>query len=471
MSIPRTLEFRGAFLCRQDRYRARDITPPVGIYARMWGCAEHDTAEGIHRPLLATVVSFRQADDGPPLILASLDLGWWPGPEDEWFVRGPVIERMGLESAQLMVHLIHTHSGPSVSLGHHGQPGGELVRPYLETLRRSLGDAVEESLARAGPALLAWTTGRCNLACNRDLPSPGEPRILCGTNPGKPADDTLLVGRITDLSGRPLATLVNYACHPTTLGGGNRLISPDYVGAMRQVVEQATDGTPCLFLLGAAGELGPRRSYESLTDVADLQGRQLGYAALSALAGMLPPGKGYQFAGVQESGAPLALWRETAIEPSPILFGREFGVELSLKDMPLAEELAGQLRDCRDRVQAERIRRRLHLRQSIGSGPRFRLPCWIWRLGDAVLVGIPGEAHSPLQMELRRRFPQQTVVVMNIVNGYYSYLPPAADYAVSSYQVQVSLFEAGCLEVLVGACAQAVGKILQADVASERTPR
>ena len=33
-----------------------DITPPTGIYSRSWGCAEHDTAEGIHRPLLASCV-------------------------------------------------------------------------------------------------------------------------------------------------------------------------------------------------------------------------------------------------------------------------------------------------------------------------------------------------------------------------------------------------------------------------------
>ena len=33
-----------------------DITPPVGIYHRFWGAAEHDQATGVHRPLEATVV-------------------------------------------------------------------------------------------------------------------------------------------------------------------------------------------------------------------------------------------------------------------------------------------------------------------------------------------------------------------------------------------------------------------------------
>src|SRR3954468_7217058 len=33
-----------------------DITPPIGIYHRMWGAAAHDRATRIHRPLLATAL-------------------------------------------------------------------------------------------------------------------------------------------------------------------------------------------------------------------------------------------------------------------------------------------------------------------------------------------------------------------------------------------------------------------------------
>ena len=44
----------------QTRCRAAvarcDITPPVGIYHRMWGAATHDRATGIHKPLLATLL-------------------------------------------------------------------------------------------------------------------------------------------------------------------------------------------------------------------------------------------------------------------------------------------------------------------------------------------------------------------------------------------------------------------------------
>src|SRR4051794_20752813 len=40
-------------VCRLGLARA-DITPPVGIYHRMWGAATHDRASGVHRPLTAT---------------------------------------------------------------------------------------------------------------------------------------------------------------------------------------------------------------------------------------------------------------------------------------------------------------------------------------------------------------------------------------------------------------------------------
>ncbi len=434
----------------------RDMTPPPGIYARMWGCAAHDVAEGIHRPLYATALTFQEAEGAEPLVLLSLDLGWWIAAEDEWFLRGYLSAELKLATARLMVHLVHTHSGPSVSLQYADRPGGSLIRPYLEAVRAAATVAAREALAAARPATLQWTTGRCDLACNRDLPEPGGTRVLCGFNPQPPADDAVLVGRVSDEQGKCLATVVNYACHPTTLGGGNRLISPDYVGAMRETVEQASGGAPCLFLLGAAGELGPRRGYDDRTAVADANGRQLGYAALSALEGMLPPGQALRFAAAVESGATLATWRETPVPPPRNLRAMEASVPLTLKELPSADVLAAQLRDCRDPVLAERLRRRLHQRRSLGDGPTLNLPLWIWRLGDAVLLGVPAEAHSGLQIELRRRFPRSTVAVMNIVIGHYSYLPPAADYATRSYQVEIALFQAGCLEKLIETSTQLI---------------
>src|SRR5437879_9453251 len=47
--------------CRMGFARA-DITPPVGIYHRMWGAAKHERATGVHRPLRATVAVFEATE-------------------------------------------------------------------------------------------------------------------------------------------------------------------------------------------------------------------------------------------------------------------------------------------------------------------------------------------------------------------------------------------------------------------------
>src|SRR2546425_6477070 len=41
-----------------------DITPPAGIYHRMWGAAKRERATGVHRPLRATVAVFAPLHEG-----------------------------------------------------------------------------------------------------------------------------------------------------------------------------------------------------------------------------------------------------------------------------------------------------------------------------------------------------------------------------------------------------------------------
>src|SRR5439155_2256435 len=148
---------------------------------------------------------------------------------------------------------------------------------------------------------------RCALAAHRDFWDADTKQFVCGFNPAGPADGTVLVAKAVADDGKVLGTVVNYACHPTTLAWQNTLISPDYVGSMRAVVEGYT-GSPCLFLQGASGDLGPRDGYVKETTVADRNGRQLGFAALSALEALLVPGTYFEYAGPVVSGAILGTW-------------------------------------------------------------------------------------------------------------------------------------------------------------------
>jgi hypothetical protein len=428
----------------------RDITPPDGIRARSWGPATTDFATGVHRPLTLTAIAFL-AQAAQPLVLISADLGWWGGVEDERFVRGAVLEVVGGDEARAIVHLTHTHAGPSISLA----DGDPMSAAYLYCLRAAAGQAATEAVATAVPATLTCTTTHCSLAANRDL-ADGK-RYIVGFNPHSAADDTLLVGRIAGEAGETIATLVNYACHPTTLAWQNSLISPDYVGAAREVIEAASGGAPCAFLQGASGELAPRQQYVGDVRIADRHGHVVGHAAAAALAGMTPPGFMLAYEGVVESGAPLAMWQPRPHRPRDDSSATFLEVELDLKELPAVEELERRWRGIDSNSLEERLRRARNVRELFGDERTYRYPVWLWRLGDCLIVGQPGEAYSRLQQELRRRHPSRAIVVMNLANGPgAAYLPDEALYDCDVYPVWQTVYARGSLERLIEAVDDAI---------------
>lgn len=433
-----------------------DITPPVGIFCRNWGAALHDTAQGIHRPLLLTALAICDAAGGDPLLLLDADLGWWASLAYERKFRGRVCAALGLPEERLLFCLTHTHSAPLLCTPEPQWQGGDLLAAYLVAVEERTIETARQAIASLAPARIEWHQGRCGLAANRDLPDPAPPaapRLVCGFNPANPADDTLLVARITNTAGTPLATIANYACHPTTLAWDNDLASPDFVGEMRSTIERGGAGRG-LFLQGASGELAPRYQYVGDPAVADAHGRGLGHAVLATVHAMEPPGQRLTYDRVVESGAPLAVWRREPGPTNPLiqsLAAKRRTVELPLKDWPSAAELAAQFAACTDRPIAERLRRKLRIREALGDGPAFPLEIWGWRIGEALVLGTMAEAYSSIQQNVRAAFPDRAVVWLNLVNGSIGYLPPAPLYDVDVYQVWQTPFDRGGLETLEAA--------------------
>jgi hypothetical protein len=426
----------------------KDISPPPQIYARNWGAALHDAADGIHRPLVLVCQTFQSAENDKPLVLISADLGWWKDMEDEKFLREGILKALGLEAWQLMICLSHTHAGPSLCREDRSKPGGEYIEPYLKYIQDAAIEAVNEALSSATPAFLTWNYGKSALATNRDLREAGSSRIVVGYNPSEPADDTLLVGRISDQNGKIIGTIVNYACHPTTLAWDNKLISPDYIGAMRELTEEFT-GAPCLFLQGASGELAPAEQYSGDHDLADTHGRRVGYSVLAALEAMLPAKMQLSFSDVVESGAPLAVWRQSVVQSSRLFSAKMIEVEFSLKALPSLEEIEQEWTACTDRVLKERLWRKRGIRKAFGNGEVAKIPLWVWNLGHSFLIGQPNEAYSDFQLELRKHLAPYAVGVVNIVNGYFGYLPPESLYREDMYAVWQTPFAKGSLEILI----------------------
>lgn len=433
-----------------------DITPPVGIFCRNWGAAVHDTARGVHRPLLLTAVAIRAAASNQPLVLLDTDLGWWANLSYERAFRGRVATALGLPEERLLCCVTHTHSAPPLCEPEPQWQGGDLLAAYLVTLEKKMVETARAAIANLAPATIEWHHGRSSLAANRDLPDPSPPtgpRLVCGFNPANTADDTLVVGRITSAAGAPLATIANYACHPTTLAWDNDLVSPDFIGELRSTIEREGAGLG-LFLQGASGELAPRYQYVGDPTVADSHGRELAHAVLATVRAMEPPGHQLAFDRVVESGAPLATWRRELRPTTPLMQGlaaKRRTVDLPLKDWPSAAELAAQFAACTDRPIAERIRRKLRVREALGDGATFPLEVWGWRIGEAVLLGTMAEAYSCIQQNVRAAFPDRAVVWLNLVNGSVGYLPPEPLYDVEIYQVWQTPFDRGSLERLEAA--------------------
>jgi hypothetical protein len=450
-----------------------DITPPVGIYHRMWGAALHDRSTAVHRPLLATLLWLERlsgAGESPQLLIA-VDHCIFEREEIER-IQQAVSDAVAVPPGQVHVSLSHTHGAGLMSRSRGHLPGGEMIGPYLDDLARRLGELAVAARGTVVPGVIIYGTGRCALAAHRDLWDADHGRFVCGFNPDGPADDTVLVARITASDGRPVATVVNYACHPTTLAWENTAISPDYVGAMRATVESVT-GVPCLFLQGASGDLGPREGFVGDAAVADRNGRQLGYAAQAALEALPPAGTEYVYRGPVVSGAVLGPWDHRPSAAATLDHQSRWEIERWTVPLPYrhdlptpeatreqqarwqAEEEAARaagdearVRDARARV--EQMTRQLTRLALLPPGRTFPYPVNVLRLGDAFWILVPGELYQVFQTTLRARFPGTPLVIAAHTGGWQpGYLPSAASYGYGIYQETIAAVGPGSLEILM----------------------
>ena len=469
-------------ICRFGIAR-RDITPPVGMYHRMWGAARHDRSTGIHRPLTTTAVVLQAVSDkNSRCVLVAIDHCLLMGPE---MTRSKerVSEAASIPCQDLVVTFSHTHGAGLMDLDRHQLPGGEMMIPYIEELIERVTDAVLEALDSMQSATIAYAAGTCSLAAHRDFWDEERHKFVCGFNPHRAVDQTVWLARVNDGRGDLLATLVNYACHPTTLAWKNSEISPDYPGAMREVVELAT-GVPCVFLQGASGDLGPRIGFVGDPAIADANGRQLGYAALSALESLPPPATRMRYCGPVESGATLGEWCHEPLEESERLqksrwHSRSWTVGLPYREdldrgdgsnsgLAGLEEAEKQAKSSGDPVKeqelragAERARRRQSRLSQLPAG-EYPYRMVLWQLGDAFWLSIEGEPYSLLQQELRSRFPQTPILVTTLIEGWLpGYLPPRELYGKGIYQESIALLEPGTLERVIETASLEIGQALR----------
>src|ERR1700686_3247894 len=95
-------EFRGRI-----GFARTDVSPPAGIYARLWGSATHDVADGQQRPMLAQCMVLQSARSATELVLITIDaVALWQEEVDR--IRHAIEQRYGLAAAQVVVDPLHT---------------------------------------------------------------------------------------------------------------------------------------------------------------------------------------------------------------------------------------------------------------------------------------------------------------------------------------------------------------------------
>src|SRR5580765_6422537 len=119
-----------------------DITPPVGIYHRLWGAATHERAAGVHRPLLATAAVFQALTSESPgaatandaeQVLIAVDHCLLFAREMEALLSA-VAAGAAVPRERLLVVFSHTHSAGLMAGDRGHLPGGEMIAPYLTVL-------------------------------------------------------------------------------------------------------------------------------------------------------------------------------------------------------------------------------------------------------------------------------------------------------------------------------------------------
>ncbi len=366
---------------------ATDITPPLGVRLAGYGTRPR-VADGVGHRLRAEALVCKGGDGGWAVVTSDL-IGY---PRDlVTAVRERVAERTGLPAEAVMITATHTHSGPSGVRTYSG--GDDLAqvdldyRPWLEERLVELV-AAADAAAEPGRFEVAWTDAP-PLASNRRVESndgvwSNEWRDPDGKHPGYVDPSVMLVG-VRREDGRLAALLVNYGCHPVTLGPRSIKISADYPGYLKDLLEARHRGMLAMFALAGAGNVNPRTCIQVGARYPRAMGESLGEAVLEAIGRLHPLAPG-----------PVAV----CSRPWRLVTNREW-------------------RGVPDRQKGETIETEV----------------MALRAGDLALVSVPGELFSEYVALFREAAPLPETAVISIANDSVGYLPVDAAHGQGGHEV------------------------------------
>jgi hypothetical protein len=375
-----------------------DVTPVVG--GAMSGfVARSSPSTGVHDPITVRALC---VDDTALLTVDVVGL-------HEDFCAA-VARGTSLPAANVRVHATHTHGGPA------SMPGrlGDAADPaWLRSLEEACIGAVDEALSSRRPAhLLSGYGAEVDVALNR-------------RRPDGPVDRSLPVAQLVGLDGLPIAVLASYACHPVVLGADNTLLTADYPGVARRVIEQRFPGAIALFLTGCAGDANT------------------GHAASASVT--LQAGANRTFAAAEAAGttiaeAVIAARLESCDGPVTAAVGHTeltIAPDEQLGDAPRWQELASG--PDTDPAQRALLRCWTAWAARPATSPQSTWSARVGMLnwGGVRIVTLPGEPFAQTGQAIRAALPSGAgaVFVAGYTDGCPGYLAPTCEYELGGYEI------------------------------------
>lgn len=168
-------------------------------------------------------------------------------------VRRRLLERGLPKDIELLLAATHTHSGPGAYGGRFLEKlsMGHFDPAVFEALTETMTRTILQAYADRRPVRYVYRTARTeHLVVNRM-----DPRGL--------SDDELTVSAFYAAeTPYPVAVVVGFSAHPTTLGAWNTAMSGDYPGVLMRAIERHWPQTHCLFVAAAVGDQAPRNMGE-----------------------------------------------------------------------------------------------------------------------------------------------------------------------------------------------------------------
>ncbi len=332
-------------------------------------------ALGVHDELMARAFV---VDDGTKrAVIVAADVIAFPL-EMSQRIRQSIADALGTTPDAVLLNASHTHGSPLTGIY---REMGEPDAAYLSVLERKIVGAAQQAATMLTPCVLTYGVSAAQIGANRRQTQSDGKTTLGANYAGKVISQVQAICA-TRLDGTLLALLFSHACHPTTMGGENRLFTADWCGAatvllaQKFAIEANAAGIPHhtvpIFLQGCAGDINPLRrgDWEAVRE----NGRQIAVAADAAR------------------------WNAH-----------------------------GRLSDT---VEAEEIE--IELPYQDGTALIFAIQHLT--LGGIHVFGFPGEMFADYALDFAR-LTQEPVITLGYTNGCHGYIPTAEEFPRSGYEV------------------------------------